>query len=75
MRGAKTGTPGTSALRATALRCGTLLKRCVEHRKVCWSAAIGVLGIPFGILVPPLIVGIFLAQDRYQRGTEVQLIK
>jgi two-component system NtrC family sensor kinase len=32
-----------------------------------------VLGISFGILVPALIVGIFLAQERYQRGMEVQV--
>ena len=32
-----------------------------------------VLGISFGILVPALIVGLFLAQERYERGMEVQV--
>lgn len=31
------------------------------------------LGISFGILVPALIVGVFLAQERYQRGMDMQI--
>ena len=32
-----------------------------------------VLGISFGILVPALLVGLFLADERYQRGMEMQI--
>ncbi len=32
-----------------------------------------VLGISFGILVPAMLVGIFLAEERYQRGMEMQI--